>query len=418
MDITSLVHDCGGMVTLRQILEQRDKHTAIGGNPDISNVTPKDALEELSLTLNMQELEQMVSLQRWRNCQPEWRLGDNDRKKGPPRAVAASILAVDLCEGTSLPVPSPPLGFYQNVSLSRKCVSLLFRCINSACKYVLVRPHPSLRILFASPELQATGVLQTSITSRIGGSTRVRDHLAYALKVGRKVTAKVQWLSEADSEGRLCWIHCTPLLGANDAVGVWVIILVNAEHGTSQGNEPIVIPEDSGFQLGRSYHAAVTPWDTGRHVMEVVKARLGSGDDNKRGDVEGSDESAGNGTFVLAKDNVGSGLAIQTIQRVADPSSFGHDVRGPTNGPMASNNGQTLTDEGSRPTSQDTAVVPVRAQLQPKSKVHAITEIDSKSMKRSPINVPGHASSEEVEGQNRQRGKRTYKSLSPYGVLF
>jgi len=65
----------------------------------------------------------------------------------------------------------------------------------------------------------------------------VRDSLAEALADGtRGVTAKIRWLSapaadldDRTEEGRPRWIHCTPLLGASGAVGVWMVVLVDDE---------------------------------------------------------------------------------------------------------------------------------------------------------------------------------------------
>ena len=62
---------------------------------------------------------------------------------------------------------------------------------------------------------------------KIGGSSRVRNELSAALAEGRGVTAKVRWVSKADEEGRSRWIHCTPLLGSNGQIGVWMIVLVD-----------------------------------------------------------------------------------------------------------------------------------------------------------------------------------------------
>ncbi|KAK3675373.1 hypothetical protein LTR78_004883 [Recurvomyces mirabilis] len=99
--------------------------------------------------------------------------------------------------------------------------------------YLLVRPAPSLRILFTSPSLRVPGILQSPFLHRIGGSSRVRSDLATALSEGRGVTAKIRWLTRADEsgdgEGRPRWIHCTPLLGHSGAVGVWMIVLVEEE---------------------------------------------------------------------------------------------------------------------------------------------------------------------------------------------
>ncbi len=66
--------------------------------------------------------------------------------------------------------------------------------------------------------------------NKIGGSTRVREDLTEALAEGRGVTAKVRWISKADSdEGRNRWIHCTPLMGSNAQIGVWMVVIVDEE---------------------------------------------------------------------------------------------------------------------------------------------------------------------------------------------
>lgn len=65
---------------------------------------------------------------------------------------------------------------------------------------------------------------------KIGGSSRVRDELSAALAEGRGVTAKVRWVSKAAEDGRSRWIHCTPLLGSNGQIGVWMIVLVDSDN--------------------------------------------------------------------------------------------------------------------------------------------------------------------------------------------
>ncbi|OQO01027.1 hypothetical protein B0A48_13270 [Cryoendolithus antarcticus] len=99
--------------------------------------------------------------------------------------------------------------------------------------YLLLRPAPSLRILFSSPSLRVPGILQSPFLNRVGGSPRVRSDLFSALSEGRGVTAKIRWLARPDEdgegEGRPRWIHCTPLLGHSGAVGVWMVVLVDEE---------------------------------------------------------------------------------------------------------------------------------------------------------------------------------------------
>ncbi|KAF1913944.1 hypothetical protein BDU57DRAFT_558872 [Ampelomyces quisqualis] len=103
--------------------------------------------------------------------------------------------------------------------------------------YLLIRPAPSLRILFSSPSLRVPGILQSPFLDRIGGSARVRASVGDALADGsRGVTAKIRWLSRAVAdlensreEGRPRWIHCTPLLGASGSVGVWMVVLIDED---------------------------------------------------------------------------------------------------------------------------------------------------------------------------------------------
>ena len=88
--------------------------------------------------------------------------------------------------------------------------------------------------MFASPTLRVPGILQSPFLDKIGGSTRVREELSAALAEGRGVTAKVRWVTKADEDGRNRWIHCTPLLGSNSQIGVWMVVLVDDDQELSR----------------------------------------------------------------------------------------------------------------------------------------------------------------------------------------
>ncbi|KAJ5661876.1 PAS-associated C-terminal [Penicillium maclennaniae] len=110
--------------------------------------------------------------------------------------------------------------------------------------YLLVRPYPSLRVLFTSPSLQIPGMLQSSFISRIGDTGEKRDSILQAMKAGRSVTARIKWVTRFRSdEGRYRWIHCTPLLANNGEVGVWMVVIIDDEdetgsHRSWKGNWP------------------------------------------------------------------------------------------------------------------------------------------------------------------------------------
>jgi len=70
--------------------------------------------------------------------------------------------------------------------------------------------------------------------NKIGGSARVRDDLTAALAEGRGVTAKVRWVNRYDDDGRNRWIHCTPLIGSNGHIGVWMIVVIDDENSLNR----------------------------------------------------------------------------------------------------------------------------------------------------------------------------------------
>ena len=97
--------------------------------------------------------------------------------------------------------------------------------------------------------------------SQLGGSQRVRDDLEQALEVGRKVTAKVQWISKTAQSAPSKWIHCTPLLGINGLIAVWMVILVDDVEAEEKQRAPVPVeqnlPNESGART-----AEALPWDT------------------------------------------------------------------------------------------------------------------------------------------------------------
>ena len=57
----------------------------------------------------------------------------------------------------------------------------------------------------------------------------ILDRLLLALKIGQKVTAKVELQYRPESKSKPTWLHCTPLLDVDSRLSVWVVILVEAE---------------------------------------------------------------------------------------------------------------------------------------------------------------------------------------------
>lgn len=139
-------------------------------------------------------------------------------------------------------------------------------------QYILIRPYPSLRIIYTSPALRIPGLSQSRLMDRICGPKHVREGLLEAFAQGVGVTAKVSWLTKcpkghrdrpsganADQmfnmpetetrEGKERWIHCTPLLGSDNQPGVWMVVMVDKDNMSGCLNSafspknPVVMPE-------------------------------------------------------------------------------------------------------------------------------------------------------------------------------
>ncbi|KAJ4357349.1 uncharacterized protein N0V89_001924 [Didymosphaeria variabile] len=211
VDVSGLVKDCTDLDAFRHMLDIKDGREP----PDEA----KDEFQQLSEMFNIQELD-TVRRHGGNMHRETLEEDDNMSTRGGNQPPRPRVLIKDM---TSYEAPSPGLSSKSEGKLQG---------------YLLIRPAPSLRILFVSPSLRVPGILQSRFLDRIGGNTRVRNSVAEALTdSSRGVTAKIRWLTTATAnldegsheEGRPRWIHCTPLLGQSGAVGVWMVVLVDDE---------------------------------------------------------------------------------------------------------------------------------------------------------------------------------------------
>ncbi|KAF2625874.1 hypothetical protein BU25DRAFT_344801 [Macroventuria anomochaeta] len=211
IDVSGLVKDATDLDAFQRMLDEEEGNAA----PEEA----KDEFQELSEMFNHSELD---TVRKFGGNMHRDHLEDQDDKASGvqrPRLLIQDQSTFDV-ETAEKPPPTPEgrlSGPYKH--------------------YLLVRPAPSLRILFTSPSLRVPGILQSNFLDRIGGSTRVRESVHDALADGsRGVTAKIRWLPHAVQnletsyeEGRPRWIHCTPLLGQSGSVGIWMIVIVDEE---------------------------------------------------------------------------------------------------------------------------------------------------------------------------------------------
>jgi len=157
---------------------------------------------------------------------------------------------------------------------------------NIQSQYLLIRPYPSLRILFTSPSLRVPGILQTPFLNRIGGSTRIRNELVQAFAEGRGVTAKVRWLTRPDDngegEGRTRWIHCTPLLGHQGSVGVWMVVLVDDDTHPGDGRRRFKAAPPVSREILSTSEDRLKPNAPRYSAVSGISPKMGSGGDGFR----------------------------------------------------------------------------------------------------------------------------------------
>ncbi|KAH8772524.1 hypothetical protein F5883DRAFT_548805 [Diaporthe sp. PMI_573] len=212
VDVSGLAKQTAGLDALQELVAERE--AAAAGDANDEDSEEKDEFQNLSDMFNMTELETVRrrggNMHRVPQDEPQDASSSNWHK---PRILLQDETSSIQKHGVSISpstVDSGKLpGIYEY--------------------YLLVRPSPTMRILFASPSLRMPGILQSNFMDKIGGSNRVRDGLQHAFAGGHGVTAKVRWMSTPNSEGRVRWIHCTPLLGSNGAVGVWMVVLIDDE---------------------------------------------------------------------------------------------------------------------------------------------------------------------------------------------
>lgn len=241
IDVSGLIEEGRGLDSFARLLQQ--SHPKTGSNPSSpSQSTPLELLTSLANSLSPTETsiftrqhsqtpqhaqnESLDTASEAQSVPPSTRSSRHARDSSYPSQRRQRLLLNSSPEPpTDSPGIPPPQhtqpsalpGVYQN--------------------YIMVRPGPSLRITFVSPALRIPGLLQSRFLDHVVGPGDVRSGLREAFEQGRAVTAKVRWLSglgrdeqeHEEGEGKVRFLSCTPLLGADDEVGVWMVVMVEEE---------------------------------------------------------------------------------------------------------------------------------------------------------------------------------------------
>ena len=194
--------------------------------------------------------------------------------------------------------------------------------------------------------------MQSKFLDRIGGSQHLREEILDALSHGISVTAKISWLTQAQSrshsnhahqnsadsnpsddydgdggrsnlEGKSRWIHCTPLMGSDEKVGVWMVVMVEQEDITGQLNVLSKLNMNSsphGTPTGGSSLGAASARYTGNKLYAEYLRREGRDGGNAAiGSSRGGTNGNGGGGGKLSSKGSGSFVGRgRTTDRIAD----------------------------------------------------------------------------------------------------
>jgi hypothetical protein len=253
VDVSGLVKECAGLESLGRVIERdnvEQRQTIFTNGHRQQQVGKKDTqTDEFRNLAEMFSLQELKTVREAGGNMHRVRQGDISETEGvsnwhKPRLMISDEGSVErrdsdpvlhstaAAHAAAAPAPTTAAAFTTGLHSTLPSSGKLSGVYEH---YLLVRPFPSLRILFASPSLRVPGMLQSSLMARVGGSARTRDALTQAFADGQGVTAKVRWITRADPEGRGRWIHCTPLQGSNGAVGVWMVVLVDDEADYGRG---------------------------------------------------------------------------------------------------------------------------------------------------------------------------------------
>ncbi|KAI1126781.1 hypothetical protein F5Y10DRAFT_204743 [Nemania abortiva] len=250
VDVSGLLKECAGLASLGELVAQKQRQSEAPTNKDVHKSArdpraSRDVLGELAEMFSLSELKIVqASGEMAHETHPEKlnSTGSSSSTNNKPHSLAKD-------EGVSLEETLMDNSISSSALTPLSSSSLTTGRLQSIIDhYLLVRPSPSLRILFASPSLRVPGILQSPLMSRIGGSQSIRDAITQAFRDGDGITTKVRWLARPmppglvpdPAQGRSRWIHTTPLLGVNGAIGVWMVILIDDEEKhRSPGAPPV-----------------------------------------------------------------------------------------------------------------------------------------------------------------------------------
>ncbi|KAI1008006.1 hypothetical protein K3495_g234 [Podosphaera aphanis] len=269
VDVTGLIQDGLGLDSFRNLLHKYQPQVPPSSSSHLD--LTQSPYRKNNSTRDVESLATLIDLSQMLSQEESDIVTKNVRSPSPPPLETESVTSDGCSMRSMLPTnkisrPNRRIIDAGDSDLNIRQMSLNGDAVPSRSilgvyrHYLLIRPYPSLQIIFASPSLRLPGLLRTPLFTKIGGSPTVLSSLEDAFRDGASVTARILWLPKhgypSSGKARRRWIRCTPLLGSDDRVGVWMVVLV---------------PADSEDDIGRPLT------DSGYHSLGAPPSMLGVG---------------------------------------------------------------------------------------------------------------------------------------------
>ena len=203
-----------------------------------------------------------------------------------------------------------------------------------------------------------------------------------------------------------------------------MVILVDDENDGGVQREQVSQETSSASRLASSYTADALPWDGRRHRANIsgVSTSIWSDTAESKRHEEATKSKPRRPMFRQPPDMDDS--AQQSFVARPGPKIAGRAYSFTSNSDRRiSIDEESRTSTGGaddRPSSQGRTTGSIQSSMQPKVKIAGRPSFDGDVSRQAPVNMPGRQSYERDAGMGEGRpfARRTYKSLSPYGILF
>lgn len=200
-----------------------------------------------------------------------------------------------------------------------------------------------------------------------------------------------------------------------------VILVDDEDEGGSEPDQPPIAVQSSK-QAVSSYTAEALPWDVDKQKTSLagVSTSIWSDSDKPKYLSESTSKLQRKAIYQQPSDPKGVVQPPAIVRPGPTIAGKAYSFTSTTDSHTSKDDSKLTSFKLDRPTSSSSNLVPLQSTMQPKVKFAGRSSIEGQDARKPPVNMPYRVSDDrgEAETQARPPVRRTYKSLSPYGILF